>query len=127
MAAKRRWGATPGGDVRVYSVDNPNGTIGVLHPGDAGYAAAALAAANTQLLYGSGASGSKQVTDPAGKYLAFYLITNGTTASFLTGNPTNSSIGARALFSFDRANPDTTNHFRWYSPGQQATSPNAID
>jgi Domain of unknown function (DUF4114) len=97
-----------------------------LHPGDAGYAAAALAAANVQVLYGAGASGDKQVTVPAGKYLGFYFVTSGTTADFVSHNPTNSATGARALFSFDAANPDAANHFRWFSPGQQATDPNVV-
>ncbi len=27
------------------------------------------------------------------------------------------------MFSFDTANPDNTNHFRWYSPNQNRTDP----
>jgi hypothetical protein len=118
--------STPSGDVGVYFVDDQNGAIGDLHPGDAGYAAAALASENFQVLFGPGASGTNQITVPAGKYLAFYLLTSGTTADFVTSNPTNSSGGAEALFSFDAANPDGVNHFRWYTPGQQATDPNLV-
>jgi hypothetical protein len=115
--------STPSGDIGVYFTDDQNGTVNGLHPGDAGYAAAALAAANSKVLYSSGGNGTKQVTVPAGKYLGFYLITSGTTSSFLTGNPTNGASGPRALFSFDAANPDAANHFRWFTPGQQATNP----
>ncbi len=117
---------TPAGDVGAYFVDNPNGAIGTLNPGDSGYAAAALAAGNTPLLFAAGAaSGAQQsITVPAGQYLAFYLITSGTTANFLTANPTNSLTGGPvALFSFDAANPDQVNHFRWYTPGTTATQP----
>jgi hypothetical protein len=55
----------------------------------------------------------------------FYVITNGSTANFLSSNPTNGSGGPQALLSFDAANPDGANHFRWFSPGQQQTDPDA--
>jgi cyclophilin family peptidyl-prolyl cis-trans isomerase len=115
--------STPSGDIGVYFADDQNGTVAGLRPGDAGYAAAALAAANSKVLFSSGGSGTKQVTVPAGKYLGFYFITSGTTSGFLTGNSTNGASGPRALFSFDAANPDAANHFRWFAPGQQATNP----
>ncbi len=116
---------TPPGDVGVFFVDDPDGSIGSLKPGDAGYLAAALASGNFRVLFGAGASGSQQVTVPAGKYLAFYAITNGSTAGFLSANPSNSTnSGPVAITSFDDANPSGINHFRWYSPGQQATDPN---
>jgi cyclophilin family peptidyl-prolyl cis-trans isomerase len=114
------------GDVGVFFAADESGTVNGLHPGDSDYAAAALAAGNFRVLFDSGASGTQQVTVPAGDYLGFYLITSGTTGDFTTNNPTNSSSGAQALFSFDAANPDAVNHFRWYSPGQQATDPNVV-
>lgn len=119
--------STPDGDVGVFYVDSPDGAIGTLHPGDAGYVAAALATENFQVLFGSGASGSKSISVPTGKYLAFFAITSGTVDNFLTSNPTNSSSGPSALFSFDSANSDTANHFRWYTPRQQSTDPNATE
>jgi hypothetical protein len=118
--------SSPDGDFGVYFADDQNGTVNGLHPGDAGYAAAALASGNTQVLFAAGADGSKQITLPAGKagkYVGFYLITSGTTANFLTSNPTNTSTGAQALFSFDAANPDGVDHFRWFTPGTQQTDP----
>ena len=117
----------PSGDVGVYFVDDKDGTVGGLHPGDAGYAAAALAAANSQVLFAAGDTDTTSVTVTAGKYLAFYLITSGTTANFLSTNSTNGVGDVRALFSFDAANPDSVNHFRWYAPGQQKTDPNAVE
>ncbi len=117
----------PLGDVGVFFVDGPSGAIGSLLPGDSGYVAAALAAANRAVLYSAGATGSKQATAPAGKYLGFYAISTGTTANFLAVNPTNSATGsAVALFSFNDANPDDGNYFRWVSPGSQAANPNAM-
>jgi cyclophilin family peptidyl-prolyl cis-trans isomerase len=117
---------SPPGDVGVFFVDNPDGSIGSLHPGDPGYLAAALASGNFRVLFAAGAAvGSQQVTVPAGKYLAFYSITTGATANFLTANPSNSTSGGPvAILSFDAADPNGINHFRWYSPGQQATDPN---
>jgi hypothetical protein len=111
--------SAPSGDLGVFFVDDPSGKIGTLSPGDSGYAAAALASNNSMVLFNAGVNGAKQVTVPAGKYLAFYLITNGTTANFLSTNPTNRAGSSNALFSYDAANPDDANHFRWVSPGQQ--------
>jgi hypothetical protein len=114
------------GDLGVFFVDNPDGSIGTLKPGDAGYAAAALAAANSRVLFASGsqAGANQHVTVPAGKYLGFYIISHGTTANFLSSNSANSTgNGPVAMFSFNDANPNNINHFRWYSPNQQATDP----
>jgi cyclophilin family peptidyl-prolyl cis-trans isomerase len=113
--------SSPLGDVGVFFVDSPNGAIGSLTPGSTGYAAAALAASNIRVLFAGNANGTRSVAVPAGKYLGFYAITNGTTANFLAVNATNSTSGsAVALFSFDEANPDDVNHFRWVSAGSQA-------
>jgi cyclophilin family peptidyl-prolyl cis-trans isomerase len=118
--------SSPLGDVGVFFVDNPSGAIGSLQPGSAGYAQAALAAANSAVLFPVGATGARSVTAPAGKYVAFYSITSGTTANFRTVNPSNSSTGSvHAMFSFDDANVDDANHFRWVTPGSQEANPNA--
>jgi cyclophilin family peptidyl-prolyl cis-trans isomerase len=117
------------GDIGIYFVDNPDGSIGSLHPGDAGYAAAALGTGNFRVLFASGAAAGtlQHVNVPAGKYVAFYVISNGTTANFLTANPTNASDkDAVAMFSFDSANANDINHFRWYTPGQEATNPDVM-
>jgi cyclophilin family peptidyl-prolyl cis-trans isomerase len=118
--------STPSGDVGVYFVDDQAGTVNGLTPGDAGYAAAALASGNSQKLFAAGDSSTTEVAVPAGKFVAFYLITSGTTSDFVTNNPTNAAGAAQALFSFDAANPDSVNHFRWYTPGQQATDPSIV-
>jgi len=117
------------GDIGIYFVDNPDGSIGSLHPGDAGYVAAALGTGNFQVLFASGAAAgtSQHINVPAGKYLAFYMISHGTTANFHTANPTNASDKNEvAMFSFDAANAGGKNHFRWYTPGQDATNPEAM-
>jgi len=117
------------GDVGIYFVDNPDGSIGSLHPGDAGYAAAALATGNFQVLFTSGtaAGTSQHINVPAGKYLAFYVISKGTTANFLTANPTNSATRRPvAMFSFAAANAGGRTHFRWYAPEGATTNPGVM-
>ncbi len=97
------------GDFGVFFTDDAAGTNGSLQPGDSGYAAAALASGNFQVLFSAGDSvgASQAITVPAGEYLGFYEITNGSTADFLASNSSNSSTGSSvALFSFDAANPD---------------------
>jgi cyclophilin family peptidyl-prolyl cis-trans isomerase len=116
------------GDIGVFFVDSPNGAIGSLTPGSSGYAAAALTTANSRVLFAAGrsAGATGSVTVPAGKYLAFYTISSGTTANFLSVNAANSSSGsAVALFSFDAANANAINHFRWTSPEGELVSANS--
>jgi hypothetical protein len=119
--------SSPLGDVGVFFVDNPSGAIGSRTPGSAGYAAAALAAANSMVLFPAGTTGARTIDVPAGRYLGFYTISSGTTANWRTVNSTNVATGAAvAMFSFDDANPDDLNHFRWVSPGQQQANPEVV-
>lgn len=118
--------STAPGDIGVFFVDNPNGIVSGVSPGSASYTSVALATGNFQVLFASGASAgaSQQITVPAGKYLAFYAITSGTTSNFLLINPTDSSSGGPvALFSFDVANPNGIEHFRWTSPENVQVDP----
>lgn len=120
--------STASGDIGVFFVDSPSGAIGSLTPGATGYAAAALTAANSRVLFAAGktAGSTGSVTVPAGKYLAFYTISSGTTANFLSVNSTNSPSGsAVALFSFDAANANSINHFQWTSPEGEQVAANA--
>jgi cyclophilin family peptidyl-prolyl cis-trans isomerase len=120
--------STAPGDVGVYFVDNPAGDIGTLTPTSAGYLAAALASTNSQVLIasGTGVGTAQQISVPAGKYLAFYSISSGTTANFLTANPSNSTTDTTqpvAFLSFAAANPNQINHFNFFSPEAVATDP----
>jgi cyclophilin family peptidyl-prolyl cis-trans isomerase len=123
-AAKK---SAPTGDVGVFFVDNPAGAIGLLKPGDKGYAAAALATGNFQVIFTSkdSAGATKSISVPGGKYLAFFYIAGGTAEEFSSSNPDNATGGGRpvALFSFDAANPDTSDHFHWNSPEGVAMDP----
>ena len=121
--------ASAPGDIGVFFVDSLTGAIGSLNPGSSAYAATALASANSKVLFNSGASSGTQqsITVPAGKYLAFYSITSGTTSSFLLTNPTDDPNGGPvALFSFDVANPNAIEHFRWTSPETVTTDPSKL-
>ena len=84
-----------------------------LRRGSPGYAAAALASGNYQVLFGPGQAAGNVASDsvPAGKLIAFYTISSGTTSSFLASNSANSSSGGPvAFFSF------TSRQSRQYRP-----------
>ncbi len=116
---------TSPGEVGYFIVDSPDGAIGNLHPGDAGYAQAALNARH--VLFSTGTASQTQISSaiPGGAFFGFYVVPNGTAANVLANNPTNAANGSPiALFSFSAANPDSgTVHFRTFSPEQvtQAT------
>ncbi len=119
---------TAPGDIGVFFVDTPDGAIGSLTPGSSGYAAAALASANSKVLFSlrelrrvhrSKASPCRPANiwlstpSPAARLRTFLLV-----------NSTNSSNGGPvALFSFDAANPNGIDHFRWTSPENVQVDP----
>ncbi|HEY3968716.1 MAG TPA: peptidylprolyl isomerase [Planctomycetaceae bacterium] len=107
------------GELGVVVVSDESGTINGLAPGSAGYLAAALGSSTRQVLFSSGdpLDSQKTLLLPAGALIEFYYIPNGTAASVLANNPTNNpSLGPVAFFSFDPANPDSAQHFRWFAP-----------
>lgn len=117
------------GDIGFYYVSDASGDVGGVAPGSPGYAAAALAAGNYQVLFGPGAGIGNVASEaaPAGETIAFFAISSGTTANFLSTNPNNSSSGGSvAFFSFTAANPDGTDHFRFTSPEGVATNPSQV-
>ena len=83
---------------------------------------------HSKVLFNSGTSaGTHKHHRAAGKYLAFYTITSGTTSSFLLTNPTDDPNGGPvALFSFYVANPNAIEHFRWTSPETATTDPSKL-
>jgi cyclophilin family peptidyl-prolyl cis-trans isomerase len=107
------------GEFGIYYVGDDNGTVNGIAPGSAGYAAAALAAGNFQSVFTSTSAvgATKSVSVPAGQLFGFYTIVGGTSAQLLASNSGNSSTGSPvALFSFASADPNSQNHFRWYTP-----------
>src|SRR5262249_24886290 len=74
-----------------------------------GYAQAALAADNFQVIFhsGQGQGAQTQITLAGGGFYSFYFIQNGSTADFLARNPADSlNRGPVAVFSEPAANPD---------------------
>ena len=129
-AVKSKLNAHPGttttapGEFGFFFVDSPDGAIGNLHPGDPGYAQAALNARQPLFALGNASGTQKTVAIPGGSYIGFYLVAGDSAAHLLANNPTNATNGSPiAFFSFNAANPDSgTVHFRTYSP-EQVTEP----
>jgi hypothetical protein len=105
------------GEIGFIVTDDSTGLIGTLHPGDAGYAAAALARA--QILFAPGAATGASITNvlTGGESVIYYFVPGGTAAQVVASNPTNSSTGSKvAFFSNTAANPDGVTHARYFSP-----------
>ena len=84
----------------MFFVDSPTAAFGSLNPGSSAYAATALASGNIKLLFSAGKRRElQQITVPAGKYLAFYTITSGSTANFLLTNSADYPNGGPVAFS----------------------------
>ncbi|MEQ9235281.1 DUF4114 domain-containing protein [Coleofasciculus sp. E2-BRE-01] len=85
-----------------YIIDDPDGRIGDLRPGDPGYAEAAV---RQRLDTDAGL--------PAGTLVAPFIIADGSAEEFLAENPTNQSgEDVMAYFAFMGANPDGVDHVR---------------
>jgi RHS repeat-associated protein len=102
-------------ELGIFSVDDAQGRIGKLHPGEPGYAAAALSRGRYRRLVaaGQGAGGEHTLQLPAGGFVGFYLVSNATREEFLAQNRTN-RLGdvPNVMFSLVRANPDHFDHMR---------------
>jgi cyclophilin family peptidyl-prolyl cis-trans isomerase len=101
-------------ELGVFAVSDASGTVNGIAAGSAGYAAAALSSSTRQILFASGqtAGATRTITVTGGELLAFYLVSNNTTASFLSDNSQNSAGGVNAFFSTQAANPDHIKHFQ---------------
>jgi hypothetical protein len=98
-------------EIGIFTVDDANGKINNLLPGDQGYAQAAIN--RKQKLFNSqqaiGAATELNLT--GNKYIGFYLIINGTSEDFLLSNSSNQlDKKPTAYFSFVSANPDQQDH-----------------
>jgi len=103
-------------EMGFFLVDDAEGRIGNLKPGDIGYAKVALAKGRRQVVFARGqASGQpRRYSLPSEKYLGWYLIQDGTTRQLLKQNPQNQlSKGPVALFSYPGANPDGLSHVHY--------------
>jgi len=116
-------GTPTSGEIGVIVTDDVTGLIGTLKPGDAGYAAAALARA--QILFAPNATSgtSSAITLTGGQNFMFYYVPGGTAAQVVSGNPTNVGTGSKvAYFSIAGANPDKVAHSRTFNPEKVATT-----
>ncbi len=105
---------TPRGEVGVIVTDDASGKIGSLLPGQDGYVAAALANRQTLFSPTQNAPASTTVNLPGASNLLYYLIDNGTAATFLQQNPSNrQGNGPLAYFSSFAASPDGIDHVRF--------------
>lgn len=109
-------------EMGLFTVDAADGRIGNLRPGDARYAAAALADSRRQTLFTTSQNSGVQATHDftGGSFFGVYLISNGTTASWRAENQDNAPVKKKpvAFFSFADANPDHFEHLQWNSATQ---------
>jgi choice-of-anchor C domain-containing protein len=91
----------------IYSVDNANGDVDGLKPGDTGYAVAALAGTRRSVVYDGTATSPPKTEVPlaAGSYFGFYMIQNATYAK-VNSSATNHPL----YFSFPQGNSDAYDH-----------------
>lgn len=108
-------------ELGLFQVDSADGRIGNLLPGDAGYAAAALARRRLLFRRDDGAGTIRRLTLPAGAFFGLYLVQNGSSAEVVARNHNRSSHRRpQVFFSFTAANPDRFAHLRWLSARQFA-------
>lgn len=107
------------GQIGIFVVSDPSGSINGILPGSAGYLQAALGSVSRQVLFNMGDPLGMQRTIqvPGGSLIAWYFTPGGTAENVLAVNVNNSANSSSvALFSLDAANPDNREHFRWYGP-----------
>lgn len=104
-------------EVGFFEVDDATGAIDGIDPGDPGYAQAAIERGNTIFGRNTRVGAVRNRVLSGGGFFGFYLIQHGTARSFLRRNPDNSltARGPFAFFSFEAANPDGAEHFKWLS------------
>jgi uncharacterized repeat protein (TIGR01451 family) len=101
-------------ELGMFLVDDGSGRIGTLHPGDAGYAQAALARRRILFTAQDRPGIARTIDLPARSFFGLYLVQNSTSAAALANNPDNRLDNEpRVFFSFKAANPDGIEHLRW--------------
>jgi parallel beta-helix repeat protein/VCBS repeat-containing protein len=105
----------PGHDneIGVYRVDDAQGRVDRLAPGEAGYAQVALQRAQIVRASGQGAGAARDLALEGSAHYAFYLVRDASAEEWLCRNPRN-ELNRRplALFSIVEANPDGSDHLR---------------
>ncbi|NET03637.1 MAG: DUF11 domain-containing protein [Symploca sp. SIO2B6] len=100
----------------LYIVDDEQGTVNGIAPGEAGYAQAALSQRidNLELFVANqGTANFNNQTLDGGVILAPYLIVDSNVRDFLEQNPDNlPNQDSFAYFAYQEANPDSVDHIR---------------
>jgi len=103
--------ATFNNTVGLYRIDDTDGRVGGIAPGQAGYAQAALANRVSGLDLTVANQQSRTLTSTlAGALYAPFIVVNAGVDAFLNSNSSNTSGGINAFFAFQAANPDAQNH-----------------
>ncbi len=117
-----RGGAAYQNELVAYRVDDAIGSVNGLHPGDAGYLAAAFGRASVIFPSGSTpATADRTLSFQGGDRLAFFIVQDGTLNDLKTSNPNNSGSGVPgpriAFFSISSLNPDGVDHMVAFNSG----------
>ncbi|MGK7929595.1 MAG: DUF4347 domain-containing protein, partial [Spirulina sp.] len=99
--------------VGLYKIDDINGTVGGLAPGDAGYAKAAIEnrVTNISLSPANQTQTSLSIALDGSSLYAPFIIVKSTPTAFLNDNPNNAvSANSNAYFLYSAANPDSFDH-----------------
>ena len=101
------------GDPTGAPLLNSQGQPQFVRPGEPGYAAAALAEANSRVVFALGEIGDPDITEATAEFdhdlfVGFYLVQDGTTDDWRAGGADVPDV----WFSFLNANADDANHFR---------------
>jgi hypothetical protein len=106
--------ATYNNEVGIVLVDDANGRIGKLKPGNPGYLQAALAPGRWQRVFrsGQGAGAATTLTLHGGARFMVYLVQNGRTEDALVSRPPTRRKPPRVFFMLKAANPDRFDHVR---------------
>ncbi|MEM9539684.1 MAG: DUF4347 domain-containing protein [Cyanobacteria bacterium P01_E01_bin.42] len=99
--------------VGLYKIDDINGTVAGIAPGDTGYARAAIEnrVSNLALSPSNQSQTGTTISLDGSSLYAPYIIVNSTPTGFLIDNP-NNSVGSdiNAYFLYTAANPDRVDH-----------------
>lgn len=107
-------------EMGFYYVDDAEGRVNGIAPGDINYAQEAFKAGNYQPVFEqAGSATNRQFTLAGNRYIGLYLIADSNRDAFLRVNPTNKpGNGANAYFSYPRANPTQISNLYNYSGDQ---------
>ncbi|WP_419192943.1 peptidylprolyl isomerase [Kolteria novifilia] len=110
-------------ELGVFTVDDVDGTIDGLSPGDEGYLAAALAAGRRSTLFSDGVAVGDEVSQDfsGSELIGFYALTGGSAEEFLNGN-----AAIEVITSFAATNANGEDRFTFES-GEEESIPATLE